>query len=209
VKDDVRFDGKENESIERALSGLRQVEAPAGLEDRVLQAMRHKREAAEEHVDSPWPTRWLSWIGLGLAATAALLMVATTRHQHNSDSGEQQSPGISAARLPEPAAESKAPRNGFDGPVSVKPERRQVHRVVRQVHAEQVMGFPAPEPPLTEEEKLLQRIARSGDQQQLAMLSPELRAKDEAASEAEFKQFEQNRNEENTRRTVNESSQNE
>jgi hypothetical protein len=189
VKEDIRFDGREDEAIERALSGLRQVGPPAGLESRVLWAMRHKREAAEERIGSLWPAHRLRWIGLGLAATAALLMVATTLHQHNAGSSEQQSAGMSAARLPETAVES-GQRNGFDRPVFTKSEKRQVHRVVRLVHQEQAAGFFAPEPPLTEEEKLLQRIARSGDPNQWAMLDPERRAKDEAASEAQFEQFE-------------------
>jgi hypothetical protein len=190
VKEDIRFDGREDEAIERALSGLRQVGPPAGLESRVLKAMRHKREAVEERADGGWTSRWVSWTGLALAATAALLMIATTLHRHTAGSSEQQSAGISAAPLPEPAAESSAPGNSFDGQVSVMPEKRPVHRVVRQVQAEKMVGLSAPEPPLTEEEKLLQRIARSGDPNQWAMLDPERRAKDEAASEAEFEQFE-------------------
>jgi hypothetical protein len=79
--------------------------------------------------------------------------------------------------------------------------------MAREIRPKQLASFPAPEPPLTEEEKLLQRIARSGNQQQLAVLNPELRAKEEAASEAAFEQFEQNRKEDNTRRKDNESGQ--
>jgi hypothetical protein len=208
VKDDVRFDGKENESIERALSGLRQVEAPAGLEDRVLRAVHDKMEIAKEPVDSRrWPA-WASWAGFGLAAATALLMVAIALHRHDGSRSERQAVSAPAKRLPDTTAAANPPRNEFDRAVSVRPEK-QVHQAVREAHPRQLASFPAPELPLTDEEKILQRIARSGDQQQLAVLNPELRAKDEAASEAEFKQFEQNRNEENTRRTDNESSQNE
>jgi hypothetical protein len=209
VRDDIRFDGREDDAIERTLAGLRQVDPPAGLEDRVLQTMRDKMETAKEPVDSNrWPG-WASWAGFGLAVATALLMIAVALHGHSGSKNERQAASAPATRLPETTATANASRNEFDEAASVRPARRQVHQVVRETHPKHLASFPAPEPPLTEEEKILQRIARSGDQQQLAVLNPELRAKDEAASEAEFKQFEQNRNEENTRRTDNESSQNE
>jgi len=48
---------------------------------------------------------------------------------------------------------------------------------------------PAPEEPLTDEEKLLLRAVRLGDPQVTAMLNPEVRARQEAESEAEFQRF--------------------
>jgi len=50
-------------------------------------------------------------------------------------------------------------------------------------------SHPAPEAPLTSEEKLLLRVVHTGDPQLMAMLDPEERAKQEAASEAEFQKF--------------------
>jgi len=51
------------------------------------------------------------------------------------------------------------------------------------------VSHPAPEEPLTGEEKLLLRIVQKGDSQQMAMLNPQVREKQEAESEAEFKKF--------------------
>jgi hypothetical protein len=51
------------------------------------------------------------------------------------------------------------------------------------------VSHPAPEEPLTREEKLLLRIVQKGDSQQMAMLNPQVREKQEAESEAEFKKF--------------------
>ncbi len=48
---------------------------------------------------------------------------------------------------------------------------------------------PAPPIPLTLQEKLLLRVARSTDPAQLAMLNPEMRARQEAESNAEFRRF--------------------
>ena len=48
---------------------------------------------------------------------------------------------------------------------------------------------PAPPLPLTKEEKLLLRVARTAGPEELAMLNPDERARREAESEAEFQQF--------------------
>jgi hypothetical protein len=50
-------------------------------------------------------------------------------------------------------------------------------------------SHPAPEAPLTQEEKLLLRAVHTGDPQVMAMLNPEVRARQEAESEAEFRKF--------------------
>jgi hypothetical protein len=51
------------------------------------------------------------------------------------------------------------------------------------------VSHPAPEAPLTEEEMLLVRIAHRADPQELAMLNPQVRARRDAESEAEFLKF--------------------
>jgi hypothetical protein len=50
-------------------------------------------------------------------------------------------------------------------------------------------SHPAPEAPLTQEERLLLRIVHRGDPEELAMLNPQIRAQRDAESEAEFLKF--------------------
>jgi hypothetical protein len=50
-------------------------------------------------------------------------------------------------------------------------------------------SYPAPTAPLTNEEKLLLRAVHTGDPQVMALLNPEVRARQEAESEAEFLKF--------------------
>ena len=50
-------------------------------------------------------------------------------------------------------------------------------------------SHPAPEEPLTQEEKLLLRLVHKGEPQVMAMLNPEIREMQDAQSEAEFNQF--------------------
>jgi hypothetical protein len=64
--------------------------------------------------------------------------------------------------------------------------RRDDSLAVREMRA---ASRPAPPLPLTKEEKLLLRIARTAGPEELAMLNPDERARREAESEAEFQQF--------------------
>ncbi len=50
-------------------------------------------------------------------------------------------------------------------------------------------SHPAPPLPLTPQEKLLLRIAHKGDPVELAMLRPEIRARQQAEGKAEFEKF--------------------
>jgi hypothetical protein len=50
-------------------------------------------------------------------------------------------------------------------------------------------SHPAPSAPLTQEEKLLLRIAHRGDPEELAMLNPQVQAQRDAESEAECLKF--------------------
>jgi hypothetical protein len=50
-------------------------------------------------------------------------------------------------------------------------------------------SHPAPEAPLTQEERLLLRAVHLADPRVMAMLNPEVRARQEAESEAEFQAF--------------------
>jgi hypothetical protein len=59
-------------------------------------------------------------------------------------------------------------------------------RSLRELHTP---SHPAPPAPLTAAEKALQRIALHPEPQQLAMLDPEMRAREQASSAAEFEHF--------------------
>jgi hypothetical protein len=52
-----------------------------------------------------------------------------------------------------------------------------------------LVSFPAPEAPLTEQERLLLRIVHRGDPVEVAMLNPQELAREEALEAAEFQRF--------------------
>jgi len=96
--------------------------------------------------------------------------------------GVQQEPAPSNRPI-EPirqAARSKAPR---------RPEHQVSDGDAVLLSEMRAPSHPAPQAPLTNEERLLLRAVHLGDPQVIAMLNPEVRAREEAESEAEFQRF--------------------
>jgi hypothetical protein len=184
-------------AIEKVLAGLRDTEAPLGMESRILAAAVAR--TGSQLAAAP---RW-AWPVVLTSAVALLLTAAIIGLHWNTRS------------LPQPLKQSDAPRSlppdgsALDGqapprrhnqrvrPVS-RPAKSLAHsRSTQQTDVDDAVllsemrapSCPAPEEPLTNEEKLLIRTVRIGDPQVMAMLNPESRARQEAESEAEFQEF--------------------
>jgi len=174
-------------TIERLLAGLRDAEPPGGMERRILEALdgMGAREAAASA--SLWH-RPLRPAFATLWACAVILMVVTMVHQQRhlpADLGHSASADVRQATRPEFVTQ-KAPT----GP------RRTTSRVsVRRPHdvpaagETQASSFPAPPLPLTEQERLLLRLAHRGDPENMAILNPDVRAAQTAKATEQFQQF--------------------
>jgi hypothetical protein len=170
-------------TIERLLAGLRDVEPPGGIERRILEAL-DGMEARE--VATP-ASLWRPAMAL-LLVCAVILMVVTMVHQQRhvpADLGHSASADVRQATRPEFVTQ-KAPT----GP------RRTTSRVsVRRPHdvpaagETQASSFPAPPLPLTEQERLLLRLAHRGDPENMAILNPEVRAAQTAKATEQFQEF--------------------
>lgn len=206
-----------DEAIERTLAGLREVEVPAALEDRVLRVLRGVEEEAVSDGRLGWFAGWIVWAGVG-AACAAMVLFAFTSQQGRWVSRAGQDGAIRAGRTAVrsaaatlPVASSAAEPSGVGSEMAVTPvegtrvrvesgragERVRGHSAkgsVRRVSMPLGRSLPLPEPPLTEEEKLLQRVVRSGNQQEMALLNPQERAKEEASARADFRAFAEQQN---------------
>jgi hypothetical protein len=170
-------------TIERLLAGLRDVEPPGGIERRILEALDGVE--AREAVASA--SLWRPAMAL-LLACSAILIVTITVHQHRhapADSGRLTSADVRRAARPEFVTQ-RAPTG---------PRRTNSRVSVRRphdVHASgetQASSFPAPPLPLTEQERLLLRLAHGGDQENLAILNPDVRAAQTAKATEQFQQF--------------------
>ena len=201
-----------DDAVERVLRGLREVEPPPGMEGRMLRAMRDRATEAEAR---PWyrqRRRALSRAALALACMGAVAiagsgLVTLLHHREAGKLAEHAGVGVGttlvtsrprqeASLHPAPAARSNAGQVVRSSPARVTLRRGPADpglrpaRAAGAMHAgERDQSFPAPPMPLTEQERLLLRIAHSGDPVELAMLNPEKRAAREAGTDADFQRF--------------------
>jgi len=172
-----------DQTIERVLAALRHAEPSATMERRILEAMA----AREAEVSLPFWPRWRS-MATSLAAAlaiAGMVIVVVAGQQHRRAPADTRShstaPVVRKTTQPEIVLQQVAPRHPVRslrhaGKVSAEPQT-------------QVASFPAPPLPLTEQERLLLRLAHRGDSDTTAILNPDARAAQTAKATEQFQQF--------------------
>ena len=185
------------ESIGKVLAGLRDSEASPGLERRILAAIEERTSA------HPAATpRWAWSVALAGMIAACLFLAIMVLHRHDDSSTQARHSTVPADSLPANKPEKdtqiasllpREPIAPIRTPIKVSTPVRNAQTIsaedavlLREMRAP---SYPAPEAPLTNEEKLLLCAVHTGDPQVMAMLNPEVRAKQEAESEAEFQKF--------------------
>ena len=201
------------EAIERVLAALRNADAPVGMECRILNTL----DALEDH-SSPrrsgwrrlrpiWPVTqarpvasWPLASGVALAGlfAVALTIPAIRRLEHSSTQSPShiRTNSVPAGRLPLAVPETAANNASLPLP-SVRSTRKTNARRPQGAHDNDSAAlsemrsdsFPAPPMPLTEQERLLLRIAHRADPVELAMLDPMQRAARDAEEKADVKKF--------------------
>ncbi len=170
-------------TIERLLAGLRDAEPPGGMERRILEALggMGAREVAAS------ASLWLPAMAL-LLAGAVILMAAVMVHQHRhapANLSHSTSADLRQATEAEVITQ-KTP---------IVPRRTTSRVVLRRPHEvpaakeTEAASFPAPPLPLTEQERLLLRLAHRGDADNMAILNPDVRAVLSAKATEQFQQF--------------------
>jgi hypothetical protein len=179
-------------TIERLLAGLRDAEPSAGIERRILEAMEAREALASGSLLHRLILPWLSRpaIALSLACAAGLtasLIVAVAVHRRAP--ADVRSPAATAAvqqaTRPEAVAQ-KAPI--MPRRVASRGSLRRPGEVsaVPETHA---ASFPAPPLPLTEQERLLLRLAHRRDPEDTAILNPAVQAAQSAKATEQFQQL--------------------
>jgi len=206
------------EAIEKVLAGLRDSEAPGGMEHRILNALE---DQASVRSRSGWLGRRPMWLvapalpvglawGVALAGMVVIAVAIPAIHRLRYAPAQSQTNLAPAAVLPPASAE-----------VAVKSAQVLPHgsgvRVIEETTAGdeasarraevvsardsdrdsdsvalsemRAASHPAPPMPLTEQERLLLRIAHKGDPVEMAMLDPGLRAAQDAEDETDFQRF--------------------
>jgi hypothetical protein len=211
------------EAIEKVLAGLRDADAPVGMERRILDALENPASARSR---SGW--RWLRpmWLvapahpvaigslacGVALAALFAVaLAIPEIRRLGYSPAQSKMNlapAGASPSATSETVAKSaQAPPSAVSTRSVEKTNVRgkmdaRTAEAVREGDGDSTRGsdsvtlsemragnHPAPPMPLTEQERLLLRIAHKGDPVEMAMLNPKLRAVQDKEEETEFQRF--------------------
>jgi hypothetical protein len=200
------------EAIEKVLAGLRDADAPDGLERRILEGLE---ERASVQSRSGWrrlrpiwlvtPVRPVAIMSLAccvaIAGVVAVVLVvpAIRRSGHVPARSKNDVAPVESVRIaPSVAAGSDA------GPSS---RGRDVQRMgATNTPRTRLAGttgsgnpvalsemrnvsYPAPPMPLTEQERLLLRLVHKREPVELAMLDPKLRAVQDAEEKAEFQRF--------------------
>jgi hypothetical protein len=187
-------------TIERLLAGLRDAEPPGGMERRILEALDGM--GAREAVTSA--SLWRRPLRPALAmlvACSVILMVAFTVQQRTHEPGQQLVPlkpkyGLNGApnifstlRMGQKPQHSAPNQRVRSNGAAVRQSPSKHPHDAPAVGESQTASFPAPPLPLTEQEKLLMRVAHRGDPENMAILNPDVQAVLAAKATQEFQQF--------------------
>ena len=176
-------------TIKQLLAGLRDAEPRPGIEHRILEAMHARETVASIPFWNRLRPQTLPAFAICLATALAITgaLVAVALHQRWG-TGRQESPAHTRRRQENPAKEitQKAP-----GPARrLASQAWSKHpRAVTSVQDLPAASFPAPPMPLTEQEKLLLRLANRRDPQDTAILNPAAQAAQSARANEQFQQF--------------------
>ena len=184
-------ESRHEREIDGLLKALGTRDLPPGMEQRLIRRLAGREESVPaRRFRRPhwlWPASLIT-----LATVAVLTLVLTLQHPRGVP------PGPGQARIEQPLSSSAVTEiaPGSTGAASVVARASRsagsVQRRLAPAEAAapaQPAGFPAPPMPLTDQERLLLRIAHRGDPQQVAALDPLLQDRLNARASAEFKQF--------------------
>jgi hypothetical protein len=160
-------------TIENLLVGLRDAEPPPGMYHRILDAMAARQA-----------TTYRSHRLLRLAAAISLacvlaITIRVSQHRHIPTNLRSDTKHVDAPP-------TKLPRTVAN--ITPRESKRSASRVSLR-STTQVRGFPAPPLPLTEQEKLLLRLAHRNDARDMNLLNPDVQAQESAQAIQQFQQF--------------------
>ena len=197
-----------DEAIEKVLDGLRNCDAPAGMERRILEAVQEHASRSQ----SGWRRLRPIWLatqstviaarslayGLAMAGLFALVFAIPAFHQREHAPTSSKRNSANSTALPATSSvvaeniQPPAARSGERSMGKVTKVRRAELAHKRDSIALREMRAPSrPEPPmpLTEQEKLLLRFVQTRSPEELAAVNPIKWAVRDAEDKAEFEKF--------------------
>jgi hypothetical protein len=200
-----------DEAIEKVLAGLRYVDAPVGMERRIQDGLEERAarraEAGRRWYGPVWRGVPVAYMACGVAvvglAVVMLMVPAVRRFGHG---GVQSQMGVAPVKLMPAMRSTIANRDtetvlhASDVRFVKRPDAAESGLVRASVSdggseddvalsETRAASFPAPPMPLTDQEKLLLRLAHKNDPVELATFDPKLRELQDAEDQAEFQRF--------------------
>jgi hypothetical protein len=199
------------EAIEKVVAGLRDAEAPVGMERRILSALEERESAGSglgwRRMMPVWlmaPAGAMSRVlvcGAALAGVVVAFAIPAIRRAGDATvhSKKEVAPAkllpVTPSVVDAPSVAATSSDEGRAGLRVGTPVGDA--RSVRTIRSEdsvalsemQAASFPAPPMPLTEQERLLLRIAHKNDPVEVAMLDPKQRNLEEMKERAEYQSF--------------------
>lgn len=193
------------EAIEKVLEGLRNVDVPPGMELRILHAAEDhallRQQSIGWRMRAMWQTMPVatgSLVGVVLANLFVAALAIPLIHRLR-DEPMQFKTKAAMPELQPLAASEKVTIKSRPLPLksSAQPTKKPKGQRPSLVYDSDSLALsemraashPAPPMPLTEQEKLMLRIVHRGDPVEMAMLNPEMRAKQVTESKEEFQKF--------------------
>jgi len=186
-----------DDAIDKTLTALKRAAPPQGMEARILQRLQQQPAPAA-------PFRWRDlltgsalaaawWRGALSGAVTAMLLVGALRLAQHTLRTRPAHPvsQLAATRALPPAALPVAAStpNATSRDTAGCPTHALVHRAWMGSDASFAPSRPAPNLPLTAEERALARLVRTADPKLLAALTPETQARVEAQETDDFNKF--------------------
>jgi hypothetical protein len=154
------------------------------MQRRLLVALEtHPAAASASH----WHRRTLPWLW-AMAMLLACVLAFTLKVHHHRDTPTYIRSHATIIATRHPAVTQKAPARTHrkTSPVPLRPPQT---GDVSTVQEAQTAGFPAPPLPLTDQEKLLLRLAHRNDPQDMTLLNRDAQAAQSAKATEQFQQF--------------------
>jgi hypothetical protein len=169
-------------TIESLLASLRDAEPPPGMHHRILDAVAAGRATACSS-----PRRLHPAIAMSLACTLAVT-IWVQHHRHTSANLRSYITNSDTPRTtpPQTVVAAKTPCEPRRSTSKTSP--RPTH-TTEGSYAKENPGFPAPPLPLSDQEKLLLRIAHRNDAQDRNLLNRDVQTQQSAKATQQFQQF--------------------
>jgi hypothetical protein len=189
-----------NETVDRVLACLRDIEAPEGMDHRILRAMHARAATSSEPRRAASPLTPKFWLAATASAAIVIIAIWWSASVHrpplhdlatNTTTTAKPNTVLAPKRQADPAAHPASPTRPQHVAASVQTQATKPAEASEPEALSDTLAasHPAPPLPLTEQEQLLIRILHKGDPVELASLNNDFRGRQTIEDTEAFQRF--------------------